>query len=201
MVDFSKLNPDRAKEIINALKDGKINANEAKQLGLTAQEAEALNKAFSSGEAQIGDFVLVNKGKSKDGKMQYSETQKKQAPKEEEQSWWDKTVAFAKDNAGALVSGALVVGGGALCLTGVGSGFGAAMIAAGAAMGLASCSSEDDIPIPPEINNNNNVTINLSIDDQQALIEAFKEGIDALLKKLMSWDLRLIHTVIKLLNC
>ena len=62
MVDFSKLNPDRAKEIINALKDGKINANEAKQLGLTAQEAEALNKAFSSGEAQIGDFVLVNKG-------------------------------------------------------------------------------------------------------------------------------------------
>lgn len=191
MVDFSKLNPDRAKEIINALKDGKINANEAKQLGLTAQEAEALNKAFSSGEAQIGDFVLVNKGKSKDGKMQYSETQKKQALKEEEQSWWDKTVAFAKDNAGALVSGALVVGGGALCLTGVGSGFGAAMIAAGAAMGLASCSSEDDIPIPPEINNNNNVTINLSIDDQQALIEAFKEGIDALLKKIDELGLKI----------
>ena len=191
MVDFSKLNPDRAKEIINALKDGKINANEAKQLGLTAQEAEALNKAFSSGGAQIGDFVLVNKGKSKDGKMQYSETQKKQAPKEEEQSWWDKTVAFAKDNAGALVSGALVVGGGALCLTGVGSGFGAAMIAAGAAMGLASCSSEDDIPIPPEINNNNNVTINLSIDDQQALIEAFKEGIDALLKKIDELGLKI----------
>lgn len=191
MVDFSKLNPDRAKEIINALKDGKINANEAKQLGLTAQEAEALNKAFSSGEAQIGDFVLVNKGKSKDGKMQYSETQKKQAPKEEKQSWWDKTVAFAKDNAGALVAGALVVGGGALCLTGVGSGFGAAMIAAGAAMGLASCSSEDDIPIPPEINNNNNVTINLSIDDQQALIEAFKEGIDALLKKIDELGLKI----------
>lgn len=191
MVDFSKLNPDRAKEIINALKDGKINANEAKQLGLTAQEAEALNKAFSSREAQIGDFVLVNKGKSKDGKMQYSETQKKQAPKEEEQSWWDKTVAFAKDNVGALVSGALVVGGGALCLTGVGSGFGAAMIAAGAAMGLASCSSEDDIPIPPEINNNNNVTINLSIDDQQALIEAFKEGIDALLKKIDELGLKI----------
>ncbi len=191
MVDFSKLNPDRAKEIINALKDGKINANEAKQLGLTAQEAEALNKAFSSGEAQIGDFVLVNKGKSKDGKMQYSETQKKQAPKEEEQSWWDKTVAFAKDNAGALVSGALVVGGGALCLTGVGSGFGAAMIVAGAAMGLTSCSSEDDIPIPPEINNNNNVTINISIDDQQALIDAFKEGIDALMKKIDELGLKI----------
>lgn len=191
MVDFSKLNPDRAKEIINALKDGKINANEAKQLGLTAQEAEALNKAFSSGEAQIGDFVLVNKGKSKDGKMQYSETQKKQAPKEEEQSWWDKTVAFAKDNAGALVSGALVVGGGALCLTGVGSGIGAAMIVAGAAMGLTSCSSEDDIPIPPEINNNNNVTINISIDDQQALIDAFKEGIDALMKKIDELGLKI----------
>lgn len=191
MVDFSKLNPDRAKEIINALKDGKINANEAKQLGLTAQEAEALNQAFSSGEAQIGDFVLVNKGKSKDGKMQYSETQKKQAPKEEEQSWWDKTVAFAKDNAGALVSGALVVGGGALCLTGVGSGIGAAMIVAGAAMGLTSCSSEDDIPIPPEINNNNNVTINISIDDQQALIDAFKEGIDALMKKIDELGLKI----------
>lgn len=191
MVDFSKLNPDRAKEIINALKDGKINANEAKQLGLTAQEAEALNKAFSSGEAQIGDFVLVNKGKSKDGKMQYSETQKKQAPKEEKQSWWDKTVAFAKDNAGALVAGALVVGGGALCLTGLGSGIGAAMIVAGAAMGLTSCSSEDDIPIPPEINNNNNVTINISIDDQQALIDAFKEGIDALMKKIDELGLKI----------
>lgn len=130
MVDFSKLNPDRAKEIINALKDGKINANEAKQLGLTAQEAEALNKAFSSGEAQIGDFVLVNKGKSKDGKMQYSETQKKQAPKEEEQSWWDKTVAFAKDNAGShWYQELLLIAAVLFDLTGVGSGFGAAMIA------------------------------------------------------------------------
>ena len=45
--------------------------------------------------------------------------------------------------------------------------------------------------MPPEINNNNNVTINLSIDDQQALIEAFKEGIDALLKKIDELGLKI----------
>lgn len=79
-IDFNKLNPEEATKIINALKDGKINDKEAKELKLTAQEQEALNNAFSSGEVRIGDFVLVNKGKSEDGKMQYSET--KQAPKD-----------------------------------------------------------------------------------------------------------------------
>ena len=75
-IDFNKLNPEEAQKIISALKDGRINDQEAKRLGLTAQEQEALNKAFSSGEVQIGDFVLINKGKSKDGKMQYTATKK-----------------------------------------------------------------------------------------------------------------------------
>ena len=78
-IDFNKLNPEEAQKIINALKDGRINDTEAKALKLTPQEQEALNKAFSSGEVQIGDFVLVNKGKSKDGKKQYTQT-KKAAP-------------------------------------------------------------------------------------------------------------------------
>lgn len=83
--DFSKINADKAQQIINALKDGKINSKEAKDLKLTPEEAAALNEAFSSGEARIGDFVLVNKGKSKDGKKQYSQTKKAepQIPQEE----------------------------------------------------------------------------------------------------------------------
>lgn len=75
-IDFNKLNPEEAQKIISALKDGRINDQEAKKLGLTAQEQEELNKAFSSGEVQIGDFVLINKGKSEDGKVQYSSTKK-----------------------------------------------------------------------------------------------------------------------------
>ena len=83
--DFSKINADKAQQIINAFKDGKINSNEAKNLKLTPEEAAALNEAFSSGEARIGDFVLENKGKSKDGKIQYSQTKKAepQIPQEE----------------------------------------------------------------------------------------------------------------------
>lgn len=83
--DFSKINADKAQQIINALKDGKINSKEAKDLKLTPEEAAALNEAFSLGEARIGDFVLVNKGKSKDGKKQYSQTKKAepQIPQEE----------------------------------------------------------------------------------------------------------------------
>ena len=56
--DFSKINADKAQQIINALKDGKINSNEAKDLKLTPEEAAALNEAFSSGEARIGDFTI-----------------------------------------------------------------------------------------------------------------------------------------------
>ena len=89
-IDFNKLNPEEAQKIINALKDGRINDNEAKDLKLTKAEQEALNKAFSGegSEVQIGDFVLVNKGKSKDGKMQYSETRKMEP--NEEPSFWEK---------------------------------------------------------------------------------------------------------------
>ncbi len=89
-IDFNKLNPEEAQKIISALKDGRINDQEAKKLGLTEQEQEALNKAFSSGEVQIGDFVLINKGKSKDGKMQYTKTVKKEEAPQEEASFWSK---------------------------------------------------------------------------------------------------------------
>ena len=92
--DFSKINADKAQQIINALKDGKINSNEAKNLKLTPEEAAALNEAFSSGEARIGDFVLVNKGKSKDGKKQYSQTKKAEPQIPEEQGFFEK--AFNK---------------------------------------------------------------------------------------------------------
>lgn len=101
MVDFNKVNPEQAKEIINALKDGKINDKEAKDLKLTPQEQKMLNEAFSSGEVQIGDFILVNKGKSKDGKMQYSQTKKAptQIP-EEEPSFLDKALNKIKKDVG-----------------------------------------------------------------------------------------------------
>lgn len=91
MADFGKVNPEKAQQIISALKDGRINDKEMKELGLTKAEAEELNKAFSSGEVQIGDFVLVNKGKGKNNKgqtVQYSETKKAEA--EEEPGFWTK---------------------------------------------------------------------------------------------------------------
>lgn len=97
MAEFGKINPEKAQAIIKALKDGKINANEMKQLGLTAEEARMLNEAFSSGEVQIGDFVLINKGKSKDGKLQYTQT-KKVDNTEEEPGFWGKAGAFIKRN-------------------------------------------------------------------------------------------------------
>ena len=101
MVNFNKVSSEQAKEIINALKDGKINDKEAKDLKLTPQEQAALNEAFSSGEVQIGDFILVNKGKSKDGKMQYSQTKKAptQIP-EEEPSFLDKAWNKIKKDVG-----------------------------------------------------------------------------------------------------
>lgn len=85
MAEFGKVDPNKAQAIINALKDGRINQKEAENLGLTAQEAEELNKAFSSGEVQVGDFVLVNKGKTKDGKKQITET--KMAESEDEKAF------------------------------------------------------------------------------------------------------------------
>ena len=163
MVDFNKINPEDAQKIINALKDGNINQKEAKALGLTPQEAEALNKAFSSGQAEIGDFVLVNKGKSEDGKKQYSATLKKnQAPKQEEKSWWDKTCDFVKENAGLVAAATTTVVGGALCLTGVGGPIGALLIATGGALAISSCTFDEPV-LPEEIKSENNTTINFFI--------------------------------------
>jgi len=85
MADFGKINPEKAQAIINALKDGRINSKEMEKLGLTAEEAKALNEAFASGAAEIGDFVLVNKGQiEKDGKkIQLSSTKAKEKPIDE----------------------------------------------------------------------------------------------------------------------
>ena len=61
---------------------------------------------------------------------------------------------------------------------------GAAAAVAGAAT-LTSCESDEAV-LPENINNENNATVNVTIppQDQTALINAFKEGIDALLKKI-----------------
>lgn len=100
-IDFNKLNPEEAQKIINALKDGRINDNEAKDLKLTKAEQEALNEAFSSGEVQVGDTILVNKGKSKDGRMQYFE--EKKAETKEEQGFWEKATNKLKQDAAGYV--------------------------------------------------------------------------------------------------
>ena len=99
MADLSKISADKAQQIIKALKDGKINSNEAKDLKLTPEEAAALNEAFSSGEARIGDFVLVNRGKSKDGTKQYTQTKKAEPQvSQEEPSLLDKALGKIKKN-------------------------------------------------------------------------------------------------------
>ena len=87
MADFGKINPEKAQAIINALKDGKISQNELKQLGLTPEEAKALTDAFSSGQVEVGDFVLINKGQVVKGgkKLQLSSTVKKGT----EESFWE----------------------------------------------------------------------------------------------------------------
>ena len=178
-IDFNKLKPEEAQKIISALKDGRINDKKKKKLGLTAQEQEALNKAFSSGKAEIGDYVLVNKGKSEDGKKQYSQTEKK-----DNASFWDAAGNFVKDNARGIALGALGLGGGALCITGIGSGIGVAMLTAAAGLGLASCSEFDEKVDLPDVNNSNTVIINLTLEQKNELSEAFQQGIDKLLKKM-----------------
>ncbi len=103
---------------------------------------------------------------------------------QEEKGFWEKAGDFVKDNAGGLAAGALVVGGGALCLTGVGTGVGAAMLIAGAGLGLTSCGEfEEEVQLPVP-DNSNTVIVNLSIEQKNELNEAFQEGIDKLLQKM-----------------
>ena len=51
---------------------------------------------------------------------------------------------------------------------------------------LTSCRDSDDVPVLPDINISNGAVVNITIppQDQSALINAFKEGIDALLAKI-----------------
>ena len=148
MADFGKINPEKAQAIINALKDGRINQNEMKQLGLTAAEAEELNKAFSSGQVEIGDFVLVNKGQTeKNGKkIQLSSTTRKK--EEPEQSDFMATAKKVGKYVGAAVVTAGVVVGGVALATGAIASMPAwaplALIAAGGVL-LQSCAPENKV--------------------------------------------------------
>ena len=149
MADFGKINPEKAQAIINALKDGKINPSEMKQLGLTAEEAKALNEAFSSGQVEIGDFVLINKGKvTKDGKeLQLSSTQKKPKHAEQESVFMAKAKTVGKYVGAAVVAAGAVAGGVALA-TGAAATLPAwapiAMIVAGGAL-LTGCAPENKV--------------------------------------------------------
>ena len=146
MVDFKNISPDKAQAIVSALKDGSISSKEMKDLGLTEQEAAELNRAFSSGEARIGDFVLVNKNKSENENSQNSASlEAKGKQSNEESDWWDKTCDFVKEHAGGLAAGGLFIGGGILSATGFASGLGVPMMLAGAAIGLSSCSPDTEI--------------------------------------------------------
>lgn len=110
---------------------------------------------------------------------------------QEEKGFWEKAGDFVKDNAGGLAAGALVVGGGALCLTGVGTGVGAAMLIAGAGLGLTSCREfEEEVEIP-NINFSNTVILNVTLTEEQKneLYEAFLEGHEAILQRLDKLDL------------
>lgn len=135
MADFGKINPEKAKAIINALKDGKINPQEMKKLGLTEQEAKALNEAFTNGSVEVGDLVLFNKGQiTKDGKkMQITATGKRVKNNEQENDgFWAKAGKFLLSiQKYAIVPTPLI---------------------------FASCAPGDDVT-NYEINNNNNANI------------------------------------------
>ena len=120
-------------------------------------------------------FVVMGNGQL--GTVKNPEQQQK---KEEETSWWSKAGNFIKENAGSLIAGAAVVAGAICCATGVGASVGVPLLLVGGAIGLSSCTSED----PTEFNTNINVSVSIPPSDQSALIEAFKEGIDALLAKM-----------------
>ena len=83
----------------------------SRKTGLTAEEAKALNEAFSSGQVEIGDFVLINKGKvTKDGKeLQLSSTQKKPKHAEQESVFMAKAKTVGKYVGAAVVAAGAVV--------------------------------------------------------------------------------------------
>ena len=135
---------------------------------------------FLKQEGLTGSHFAVNDK----GQLVTVKNQQQPAKKEEEDTpWYERFGNFVKENAGAIVAGTAVVAGAICCATGVGASVGVPLLIIGGAVGLTSCS--DDTPVLPEkIKNNNTTIINISMSDQKALIEAFKEGIDALLAKI-----------------
>ena len=135
---------------------------------------------FLKQEGLTGSHFAVNDK----GQLVTVKNQQQPAKKEEEDTpWYERFGNFVKENAGAIVAGTAVVAGAICCATGVGASVGVPLLIIGGAVGLTSCG--DDTPVLPEkIENNNTTIINISMSDQKALIEAFKEGIDALLAKI-----------------
>ena len=178
MADFGKINPEKAQAIIKALKDGKINQNEMKQLGLTEAEAQELTKAFSSGQVEIGDFVLVNKGKvNKDGKeFQLSSTHKKQKPAEEESGFLSKAKTIGK-YVGAAAAAVGVAAGGVALATGALASMPAwaplALIAAGGVL-LTSCSPGSEKVVEAT----QNQTMNIKMQDYSRQIDQILQRMD-----------------------
>lgn len=63
------------KQILEALRDGKITAEEMSKLGLTEKEAKELENMFSMGTARLGDNFIHNKGEEKDARGTWQLTQ------------------------------------------------------------------------------------------------------------------------------
>ena len=124
-------------------------------------------------------FTLNGKGQL----VTVKDNSKKAVKKQENESFWDKTVDFVKENARPILAVGAAATGIGLIATGVAAPLGVGLLAVAGAAALTSC-SDDTEEILPDINNSNSAVINISISDQKALIEAFKEGIDALLAKM-----------------
>lgn len=142
-----------------------------------AADGTKLNEAYFLKQEGLTGSRFVVMGNGQLGTVKNPEQQQK---KEEETSWWSKAGNFIKENATGIVAGTAVVAGAICCATGVGASVGVPLLLVGGAIGLSSCTAED----PTEFNTNINVSISIPPNDQSALIEAFKEGIDALLAKM-----------------
>ena len=132
---------------------------------------------FLKQEGLTGSHFAVNNN----GQLVTVKNQQQQKAKDEDEPWYSKLGNFVKENAGPLIAGTALVAGAVCCATGVGASVGVPLILIGSAVGLTSCNPADE-----ETVFNTNIQVNISIpkEDQSKLIEAFEEGIDALLAKM-----------------
>ena len=132
---------------------------------------------FLKQEGLTGSHFAVNNN----GQLVTVKNQQQQKAKDEDEPWYSKLGNFVKENAGPLIAGTALVAGAVCCATGVGASVGVPLLLIGGAVGLTSCSPDEEIT---EFNTNIQVNISIPKEDQSKLIEAFKEGIDALLAKM-----------------